>query len=297
MAALRVASLRRSAPVTAAAEASKRVLREVGVRTSDHRPPADMLIVGAKRGGTTSLFEYVAEHPGVLPLFPARRAKGTYFFTDHYDLGEAWWLSHFPTTWTRDLAQRRLGYRPVTAEASPYYLFHPLAPERAAQAAPHAVVVAILRNPIERAFSHYKERKRHTETLSFDDALAAEAERTAGEEERLVADPTYVSFAHRHQTYAAQSKYGPMLRRWSAAFPPEQMFVRTAEEFYADPQGTVDELVTLLGLPRIALADASPRNAAPSADMAAATRARLADEMAETVAEVDAYLGRPTGWT
>ena len=75
--------------------------------------------------------------------------------------------------------------------------------------APDAVVVALLRDPVERAFSHWKERCQHTETLSFADAVAAEADRCRGEEERILADPSYVSFAHRHQSYVAAELLRP----------------------------------------------------------------------------------------
>lgn len=289
--------IRRSAPVEAAARVTKSALRFYGQQTAGSRNAPDFLIIGAKRGGTTSLWEYLAEHPGLLPQFPARRAKGTYFLTDHFDMGADWWLSHFPTTRVRDAAERRLGFRPVTGEATPYYLFHPLAPARAAALAPQTVAIAVLRNPIDRAFSHWKERRRHTEDLEFADALAAEAERTEGEHERIRSDASYVSFAHRHQTYVAQSEYGPMLERWSASFPRDQLLVWTAEEFYADPQSVVDAITSRLGLPQRELKDPTPRNAAPSKGLDPAIRAELATRLQPTIEAVDTFLGRPTGWT
>jgi hypothetical protein len=289
-------ALRGRPGVDVAARAAKSALRVYGTRSAGDRPAPEFLIVGAKRGGTTSLWEYLAEHPGFLPQFPASRSKGTYFFTDFYDRGEAWWRSHFATTRTREAAERRLGYRPVTGEASPYYLFHPLAPQRIRQAAPEALIIATLRNPIERTYSHYKERRRHTESLSFEDALAAERPRTRGEEQRLIDHPEYVSFSHRHQSYVAQSMYGPMLDRWAAAFPRDQLLVFTAEEMYANPQCVVDNVTVRLGLPTRTLVDASPRNAAPSAGIDPGVRERLAGQLAPTISAVDQFLGRPTGW-
>ena len=259
--------IRRSAPVEAAARVTKSALRFYGQQTAGSRNTPDFLIIGAKRGGTTSLWEYLAEHPGLLPQFPARRAKGTYFLTDHFDMGADWWLSHFPTTRVRDATERRLGFRPVTGEA------------------------------IDRAFSHWKERRRHTEDLEFADALAAEAERTEGEHERIRSDASYVSFAHRHQTYVAQSEYGPMLERWAASFPRDQLLVWTAEEFYADPQSVVDAITSRLGLPQRELKDPTPRNAAPSKGLDPVIRAELATRLQPTIEAVDTFLGRPTGWT
>ena len=229
--------VRRSAAGTAVTDAGKAVLRQYGVATASQRRVPELIVVGAKRGGTTSLWKYLADHPGVLPTFPkAENIKGTYFFDEGWGRGERWYRSHFPTDRVRAKAAERLGYDPIAFEASPYYLFHPHAPARARQVAPDALIVALLRDPVERAFSHYKERRNHTEPLSFAEALAAEDERTGGEEERMLADPSVISGAHRHQTYVAQSRYAPMLERWFAAFPREQVLVTAAEDFYADPR-------------------------------------------------------------
>ena len=88
-----------------------------------------------------------------------------------------------------------------------------------------------------------------------------------GEEEQIRSHPDYVSFAHRHQTYVAQGMYAPMLERWFAAFPREQVTVLAAEEFYADPQALVDELCGKLSLPTHRLSSVEPFNAEPSAGM------------------------------
>lgn len=288
---------RRSPAGDAATAAAKATLRAAGVATARWRPGPDLLVVGAKRGGTTSLWRYLAEHPGVLPTFPrAEHIKGTYFFDEGWARGEDWYRSHFPTAAHRAHVAKRLGYAPATFEASPYYLFHPHAPARARQVVPDAVIVAVLRDPVERSFSHWKERRNHTEDLSFTDALAAEEARTAGEEARMLADPGYVSFAHRHQTYVAQSRYAPMLERWLDAFGPEQVVVVAAEDFYADPQALCDDLTDRLGLPRRDLGTPEPFNAEPSADMDPAVRAQLTEVLAADIEAVEHLLGRPMPW-
>src|SRR3546814_12736053 len=75
---------------------------------------------------------------------------------------------------------------------------------------PGARVIAILRDPVERAFSHYKERRSNgTEPLSFEAALATEEGRLAGAEERMLGDPGYIGFAHRQQSYRDPGRYAP----------------------------------------------------------------------------------------
>jgi hypothetical protein len=289
--------IRRSPAGKAVTDAGKWGLRTVGLATSHWRPGPDLLVVGAKRGGTTSLWQYLIGHPGMLPTFPrAEKIKGTYFFDENWARGEAWYRSHFPTEARRALVARDLGYAPATFEASPYYLFHPHAPTRAKQVVRDALIVAVLRDPVERTFSHWKERRNHTEHLPFAEALAAEEARTAGEEERMLADPTHISFAHRHQTYVAQSRYAPMLERWIGAFGAERVLVVAAEEFYADPQVLCDDITDRLGLPRRDLGAPEPFNAEPSADMDPEVRRQLTEVLADDIAAVERVLGRPMPW-
>lgn len=289
--------VRRSPAGRQATAAAKAALRAVGTATAAARPGPELLVIGAKRGGTTSLWKYLTMHPGVLPTFPrAEQVKGTYFFDENWERGTAWYRSHFPTTATRSLVERRLGYPPVTFEASPYYLFHPHAPTRARSVVPNAIVVALLRDPVERAFSHWKERRNHTEDLGFEAALEAEALRTNGEEARMLDDPSRVSMAHRHQTYVAQGCYAPMLERWFEAYGRERVVVEAAETFYADPQAFVDVLCDRLSLPRHDLGAVEPFNSEPSADMDPSTRAHLRTVFAPHVDAVEALLGRPMPW-
>ncbi len=289
--------LRRGRVGTAATDAAKAALRQWGVATAGHRRGPELLVVGAKRGGTTSLWKYLDGHPGILPTFPrAEQIKGTYFFDEEWHRGERWYRSHFPTDRQRAKAQAHLGYPPVAFEASPYYLFHPLAPTRAHQVVPDALIVAVLRDPVERAFSHWKERSNHTEALPFAEAIAAEAERTAGEEQRLLSDPTAISPAHRHQTYVAQSRYAPMLERWFAAYGRDQVIVEAAEAFYADPQDLCDRITDRLGIARHDLGDPEPFNSEPSADMDPEVRAMLRASMEDDIVAVEELLGRPMPW-
>lgn len=289
--------LRRSPPGDAVTTAGKLALRAAAMATAELRDRPDHLVIGSKRGGTTSLHHYLAEHPGVLPLFPrAQKIKGTYFFDEGWSRGRRWYLSHFPTRATRSLAARRLGYRPVSGESSPYYLYHPLAPERAASLVPGARIVALLRDPVERAFSHYKERRNHTEHLSFADALASEADRCRHEEERIVAEPGYVSFAHRHQSYVDQSRYATPVRRWLEAFGPEAVLVLPSEALYTAPQETFDRICDHIGLPHHRLSDPRAHNAEPSASLDDGLRAELRAQLADDVAALEALLGRSMGW-
>ena len=276
-------------------------IRSYGVLTSRARSLPDFLIIGAKRSGTTSMYQYLLEHPQVLPLFPSAdhlpmraNIKGIHFFDANFERGLGWYRSHFPLETTRQRAAQRLGRPAQSGEASPYYLFHPHAAERAHAVVPSARVIVLLRDPTDRAYSHYLEQRRrgHEELASFDEALDAEPRRLAGEAERMAVDAAHQSFAHEHQSYVAQGKYLEPLRRWLDRYPPAQHLVIRSEDFFADPQRTYDEVLDLLGLAPFRLPAPEPFNAIPKHPMTAEQRARLDAEFAPHNAALEAQLGR-----
>jgi hypothetical protein len=229
----------------------RRAVRAYGSVTSSQRPLPDYLIIGTKRGGTTSLQRYLQQHPRVGGLFPAfQTMKGVYYFDENYHRGERWYRSHFPSAQMRRLSEvARSKERIVVGESSPYYLYHPLAAERAAATVPQAKIIVLLRDPVERAWSHWKaSRRRGDEDLPFADALAAEAARLEGEEDRIRMTPGYHSVAHRHLSYVAQGRYVHSMSRWLKCFPRDQVLVLASEEFYRDPQAVVDRASEFLGL-------------------------------------------------
>lgn len=295
-----VEATRRPALEISLREGVKRSLRAYGRLTAGRRPLPDFMIIGAKRGGTTSLYNYLLEHPQVAPLFPARQhIKGVRFFDTNFHRGLGWYRSHFPTVAQLSRREGRSGRRVIAGEASPYYLFHPLAAERASRAAPEARIIALLRDPVERAYSHHKERVRHgaEPCRSFEEAIEREAERLEGEEERIVADPTYCSFAHEHHSYVAQGRYLDMLPRWLGRFPPEQVLIMPSEDLYADPQAALDRVLAFLGLPAWKLRDRTWHNYHPASGMADATRRHLASLFSEHNRRLAELLGIKPDWT
>jgi hypothetical protein len=240
----------------------------------------------------------------VLPLFPSARfvpkrrdGKGPHYFDTRYAKGDRWYLGHFPSRVTRRRAQARFGGPVVVGEASPYYLFHPLAAERAARLAPDTKLVLFLRDPVERTYSAWKEQVRNgIEQLDFRAALEAEPRRTSGEEERLIADPSYVSFAHEFQSYRGQSAYARPLARWLEHFPREQMIVVPSERYSRDAAGACNEVWSFLGLPERPGKEALRLNAAKATPMDDDIRAELTAHFAPHNAELERLLGQTFDW-
>jgi len=207
--------------------------------TSRARLLPSFLVIGTKRGGSTSLYDYITRHPAVLP---ATVDKGSHYFDVNYNRGWNWFRSTFPLA--TPMATRR---GVITGEASPYYMFHPLAAERIAAALPDARLIALLRDPVTRAWSqHQYETKRGFEDLPFEQALDREAERLAGGAEQVMAGGS--SFAHRHHTYLARGRYAEQLERLYQLFPPQQVLVLQSEALFADPAATLLRIWRFLGL-------------------------------------------------
>ncbi len=282
----------------AARAAAKHALRWYGELTAPLRSAPAFAIIGAKRGGTTSLYNYMLEHPAICPLFPGRQhIKGIHFFDSEFARGPRWYRSHFPLEVGGRPAVRPWDAGAIAGEASPYYLFHPLAAQRLAAAFPDLRLIVLLRDPVERAYSHYKERVRHqAEPLSFEAALDAEEDRIRGEAERIVREPGYRSAAHEDHSYLAQGRYLDMLPRWFALFPRDQFHVVASEDFYADPQRVVNGAWTFLGLPPGRLRSRTRHNYHPAPDLAPGTRDRLQDLFAEHNRELEKLVGFQLPW-
>ena len=284
--------------------AGSQAFRVLGSATAGFRPDPDFLLIGTKRGGTTSLYYDILKLPRVTTLFPSARwlpkaneTKGIHYFDSNYHRGENWYRSYLPTRWARDRAAKRSGGRVLVGEASPYYLFHPLAAERAAGAVPNVKLIALLRDPVERTHSHWKERRRgDAEPLDFAEALAAEPDRLAGEEERLRSDQTYYSYAHEQQSYVAQSHYAQSLKPWIERYGRDNLLVLISEEYYADPTSALNQVADFLGTPRGTELVGEHRNAAAGADMDPAIREELRRTFAPDVAELERMLGRSLPW-
>lgn len=273
------------------------VTRQYALRTERWRPYPDFLIVGTKRGGTTSLWNYLLQHPQVLPMFPAARGrKANAWFFEHQEESDAWYRSHFHTRMYRRLRARSVG-RVVTGEASPYYMYGPSIPARIAQIIPDVRLVVMLRNPVDRAYGHFQERvKEGVETLSFRDALTAESHRLAGEYERMGADPNYYSVPHDYFTYRDRGVYLPQVQRLHEHFPPSHVLILRSEDLYLEPQRVYDDVSGFLELERHTLAAPKQHNRIARAPLSEDIREELAKYYAPHNAALYDYLGRDFGW-
>lgn len=208
--------------------------------TTPWRALPDFLVVGTQKGGTTSLFNYLIQHPQVLS--PLR--KEIKFFDSNFFRGFFWYRAHFP------LKSKLRGAQALTGEASPYYMYHPSAPERIKAALPSVKIIVILRNPVDRAYSHYQHMVRvGREDLSFEQAIEKESERLAGEAEKIAADASYPQYRHIQYSYLERGRYVDQVQKLYRLFPRENILILKSEDLYSEPANIMNAAFTFLGLP------------------------------------------------
>jgi len=257
-----------------------------GWLTADLRQEPGIVVVGAQRAGTTTLFRLLSEHPA---LCRPTVDKGTGYFDDGYRHGRRWYRAHFPLRWT---ARGRVSF-----ECSGYYLFHPLAADRIARDLPGCQVVVMVRDPVLRAYSaHRHESARGFDALPFEEAVDREAERTRGLTELLAADPRAVSFAHRHHAYLQRGEYAAQIRRYVEALGPERVHVVDADALFADPVAVYLDLQRRLGLPRHRPAEVGRWNERPGTPLRPDLAARLRRHFDRSDAALADYLGGSPSW-
>ncbi|MCB9726333.1 MAG: sulfotransferase, partial [Spirochaetaceae bacterium] len=217
-----------------------------------HRALPTFIIAGAQKGGTSSLFAHMVQHPHIV----SPRTKEIHYFDLAYARGAIWYRSNF--TWSSRLEATHS----ITGEASPYYMYHPLAPERIRALLPDVRLIFLLRNPVDRAISQYFHAVRWSqESLGIMDAFDAEVSRLAGEEDRIRRDPGYVSYSHQHHSYVDRGRYARQLERFFALFSRDQILVIPSERLYQDPRSVLREAFEHVGVdPGFAPADVAARN-------------------------------------
>lgn len=273
--------------------------RQYALVTARWRPLPDFLVVGTKRGGSTSMWNWLTEHPAVLPMFPSVRGlKSTHYFFDGGSAGLRYYRSHFHSTPYRKVMEKRCGHPIVCGEASPLYMFDPRVAPQVVEVVPQVKVIMLLRDPVTRAVSHWQERvKEGVETLSFSDALDAEEERTRGERDRMMQDPGYYSEAFDFFTYRERGVYAPQVEQWRRTFPTEQVLILPSEEFSGRPQQTMDRVSDFLGVPRHPVRIRHRHNVSPSAEVDDRVLDQLRAYYRPHNRELYRLLGEDLGWS
>jgi hypothetical protein len=184
----------------------------------------DFLVIGGKKCGTTFLYHLLGRHPHV-ELAASKELH--YFDALHEQEDTEWYRRCFPTPKWKD------GHRTITGEATPY-MANRRVPERVARVVPQVRLIALLRNPVDRAYSDYQQVvSKGREPRSFEEAIGLEGANSLD----------YGS------EYLSRSVYVDQLLRWSEFFSKEQMLVLKSEDFFEDPVEILNQVLDFLDLP------------------------------------------------
>jgi len=205
----------------------------------------DFIVIGGQKCGTTSFYKNLIKHPNVIPCIK----KQVHFFDLNFLKGQSWYRAHFPTKFNKYLKEKMKREEFVTGEASPYYIFHPHVPKRIYGAIPQVKLIALLRNPVDRAYSHHNKRfKDGTEKLTFEKAIEKEEDRIKDELKKMEINEHYSSEKYRVFSYLSRGRYAEQLERWIKYFPLENMLIIKSEDFFSDPKDVFNRVSNFLNI-------------------------------------------------
>jgi hypothetical protein len=223
---------------------------------SDVYTHLSFFIIGAQKSGTSALHRYLCKHPDILP----GSNKEIHFFDrdKNYHRGLNWYHRHFPLLW-------KSGEGRVTLDASPSYIYHRKTPERIYKYSPHAKMILLLRDPVERAYSAWNFFRRIHKTERFPyfhgwfqvDADGREGMR------RLLEPAEYPSFeeAVREEinnsmsegslpepSFVRRGLYAEQIERYFNYFDRDQIMIIDSRRLRRETTPTLADIATFVGL-------------------------------------------------
>jgi len=216
----------------------------------------DFIIIGAQKSGTSSLYYYLGQHAHLISSY----VKEVHFFdgglnpnVDDFKKGQAWYRSHFPLK--RDISKHQKSF-----EASPLYIFNPLAPKRISELVPKVKLIVVLRNPVERAISHYfHEKRKGRESLPVREALLAEEKRL----KPVIDKQDYKNDIFTHHSYKSRGLYNEQIKRYLKYFPMSNILLVSSEKLFTEPYDTLRRVFQFVGVDtESTVKDLEPRNVA-----------------------------------
>ena len=201
--------------------------------------PLDFMIIGAQKCATTTLFELLRQHPDIrMPL-----EKEVPFFTEP-DADAARWCEFTDEQFGDDTGK-------LWGKATPQYMCDPEAASRIASLMPDVKLIAILRDPAQRTWSHYQmDRRRNTDQRDFTEVLDCLLDEATLQRSRRLPVPAHDNgYEPEYEFYVAWSEYGRILQHYWEHFSAEQLLVIYTEDLQSAPRETLDRVLRFIGLP------------------------------------------------
>lgn len=242
------------------------------------------IIAGVQKGGTTSLYAYLDQHPEMY----LSRPKEVHFFDDQFQKGMRYYRRHFP------FAKSGM----LTGEASPYYIFHPHAPDRINEHIPDVKIIVVFRNPIMRAYSHFHMQRRagKEHLATFEEAIAAEGERLKGEREKMLQNAEYNSVNYKKYSYAARGMYYEQARHLLDVFGENRVLFLKSEQLLEAPREQLEKVYRFLGIAQEFPASLKKKHVGDYPAINEATMRHLKEAYREDQEKLSALLGSEFSW-
>lgn len=201
---------------------------EAGLNEVDRR--INFIVAGVQKAGTTALYDYLAEDPNI----GLSRVKEPHFFDDES-------IDWAAPDYAPYHAQFDEEGPPIRGEATPIYLYWPRSLERIAAYNRRMKIIVLLRDPVERAWSHWKmEFARGAETEPFAWCIRQ------GRRRLLDSEPWG---AHREFSYVERGFYGEQVQRLLDLFPRDQVLIAKVDDLRRDPNAVLAAVNAFLGAP------------------------------------------------
>ncbi|MFX1443313.1 MAG: sulfotransferase domain-containing protein [Promethearchaeota archaeon] len=214
--------------------------------TSRFRTLPDFLLIGAPQCGTTSLYNYIINHPYIAPSF----LKGVQFFDRNFTRNLNKYKAFFPPLFFKRIFKYIYNIDLITGEGSPDYLYHPYVAKRVFQYLPKIKILILLRNPVDRAYSHYQRLVRFgIVNLSFMKAIERAVVIAEKEKKKLKNNPYYNPSKYLRYSILEKGIYVDQIQNWFKYFPKKQILTIESEQFFFNPSKTMEEVFRFLNVP------------------------------------------------
>ena len=260
--------------------------------TGKFRVLPDFIIIGAAKSGTTSLYDYLIQHPYIYSAL----WKEIYFFDRYYGRGISWYKANFPSKIYKFFITRIQKKPFLTGEATPTYIHHPLTPKRISEFLPDIKLIILLRNPVDRAYSHYQmEKKLGFENHSFEEAIELENFRLKGENEKIIKNMNYYSYKRQIYSYLTSGIYIDQLKLWMEYFPKKQFLIINSEDFENNPNKVFEDVESFLNIDHFKI-KFSKKNVGKYNPINPETRKKLSDFFIPHNERLYSFLNQNYGW-
>ena len=226
--------------------------------TNPFRLLPDFIIIGYHKCGTTSLYDYLCQHPNI----GKASRKEIHYFDLAYARGTGWYKTYFPTIFSKQKIEWKTKQKFLTGEASPLYVIHPFAAERIHKLIPNVKIIILLRNPTDRAYSHFQHAKIAKQEFStFEECLSDDNKRWNILNNRLKNDEIHdYNVKHVQMPYKSFGKYIDHIKHWYEIFHKEQILILKLDDLENNLNDTLKKTFEFLEIPYFKIKDKEKKN-------------------------------------